>query len=92
MPNEEWAFTLVSKDKAKTKLTPIYIDAQNNPKKAEIRKCSLALTVSRGTTSLEQSIENSEEADLDVYHALALWGHLLRDMKRSYRETTERMK
>ena len=48
--------------------------------------------ISRGTTSLrEQSIENSEEADLfDVYHAFITQTEpLLRDMKRSYRETTD---
>lgn len=95
--NEEWVFTIVSKkDKAKTKLTPIYIDAQNDSNEAEdIVNAVWALTnLKRDHEPREQSIEDSKEADLfDVYHAFITQTEpLLRDIKRSYRETTERMK
>ena len=99
--NEEWSFTLVSrKDTSHAKLSPVYIQEsdpdltyQEKKHTERIVNAVWALTKLKNDHEKEnQSIQKLDSADLfDVYHAfMAQLEHLLRDVKRSYRETTER--
>lgn len=98
---EEWSFTLVSrKDTSHTKISPVYIQESDpilsDQEKKHAERIVNAVWV---LTKLEndhkrknQIIKKVDSADLfDVYHAfIGQLEHLLRDVKRSYRETTER--
>ena len=99
--NEEWSFTLVSrKDTSHAKLSPVYIqesdpDLTDQEKKHTERIVNAVWALTKLKNDHEkknQSIQKLDSADLfDVYHAfMAQLEHLLRDVKRSYRETTER--